>query len=186
MQRMGLFGRARRAGRDAEFEAFYTARGAGLRATAYLLCGNWHQAEDLTQAAFTKIYLAWNRLDERETLDQYARTVLLRTFLDERRRPWRREHATEPGSEVFDDVAYDPGPADQMLLRDALAAVPKGQRAVLVLRFWADLSVDQTAEVLGCSTGSVKSQSARGLAKLREVMAGLEIGPDGQKGGPGR
>jgi len=163
----------RRAAPDEEFMAYYAARAEHLRSTAYLLCGDWHLAEDLTQIAVTKLYRAWHRLDRHDTLDQYARRVLLRAFLDERRRPWRREFATAPGSPELDAVAHDRiGTDERLLLHNALLRIPKGRRAVLVLRFWADLSVEQVADVLDCSTGTVKSQTAHGLANLRDALGG--------------
>jgi RNA polymerase sigma factor (sigma-70 family) len=146
------------AGRDDEFVAFYAARADHLRRTAYLLCGDWHLAQDLTQVAVTKVYQAWHRIDRHDTLDQYARRVLLRAFLDERRRPWRREYATTPWDEVLDRVAPQTGRTDdRLVLRTALLRIPKGRRAVLVLRFWADLSVEQVAGILDCSAASTSA-----------------------------
>src|SRR5215211_6851292 len=103
-----------------------------MRCTAYLLCGDWHRAEDLVQTAFTKLYLAWSRLSRHDALDGYARRTLVRTFLDERRRGWwRREQLAgtppEHGGHPPDD------PAGRLVLLDALAEVPPRQRAVLVL-----------------------------------------------------
>jgi RNA polymerase sigma-70 factor (sigma-E family) len=161
----------RRATRDEEFVAYYAARADHLRRTAYLLCGDWHLAEDLTQIAVTKLYQAWHRIERHDTLDQYARRVLLRAFLDERRRPWRREFSTTPDDQTLDAPAPEAGsPDDRMVLGEALLRIPKGRRAVLVLRFWADLSVEQVADILDCSTGTVKSQTAHGLADLRDVL----------------
>jgi RNA polymerase sigma-70 factor (sigma-E family) len=166
----------RRGGRrehDDEFVAYYAARAGHLRNTAFLLCGDWHLAEDLTQTAFTKLYRAWTRIDRHDVLDQYARRVLLRAFLDEGRRPWRRERPTHD-DETLDTVAPEQpeqrGVEERQMLKTALLRIPKGRRAVLVLRFWADLSVEQVAEILGCSPGTVKSQTARGLDNLREVL----------------
>jgi RNA polymerase sigma-70 factor (sigma-E family) len=150
-----------------DFSEYFAARAHTLRATAYLLCGDWHRAEDITQVAMTKLYLAWPRLRE-WGVDAYARKVLVRTFLAENRRLWRRrEHLTHepPEPQVTD------GDTDQRLLVEAaLATVPPRQRAVLVLRYWNDLSVEDTAEVLDCSTGTVKSQAARGIAALRKRL----------------
>lgn len=158
-------------GHDDEFVAYYAARASSLRDTAYLLCGDWHLAEDLTQNTFTKLYRAWTRIERHEAMDSYARRVLLRTFLDERRRPWRREQPTQPESAELDTVSYDePSSSEQELLRTALLRIPKRRRAVLILRFWADHSVEQTAELLGCTEGTVKSQTSRGLADLRAVL----------------
>ena len=163
-------GGGRRRPAEDEFTAFYAARGDHLRGTAYLLCGDWHLAEDLTQIAFVKLYRAWAKIERRETMDQYARRVLLRAFLDERRRPWRRER------DPYDDAMTASVPDrtaevhDRILLRRALEALPRGRRAVLVLRFYEGLSVEETAEALGCSTGTVKSQTARGLAAMRNLL----------------
>jgi RNA polymerase sigma-70 factor (sigma-E family) len=162
----GVMGRS---GQDeADFVEYYNARAGHLRNTAYLLCNDWHLAEDLTQIAITKLYQAWPRIERHDTVDQYARRVLLRAFLDERRRPWRREVATET---TPDTAALEPrGSDERVMLRTALMRIPKGRRAVLVLRFWADLSVEQVADILDCSTGTVKSQTAHGLADLRQVL----------------
>ena len=160
-----------RRGYEDEFVAYYSARAGQLRSTAYLLCGDWHLAEDLTQTTFTKLYRAWSRIDRHEVLDQYARQVLLRTFLDERRRPWRREKPTLPEDAVLDVTAPEVrGSEDREVLKAALQQVPKRRRAVLILRFWADLSVEQVADILGCTTGTVKSQTSRGLADLRVAL----------------
>ena len=90
--------------RDSEFTAYYAARGTTMRNTAYLLCGDWHLAEDLMQTAFVKLYRVWGRVKRHDSLDAYVRQVLLRAFLDERRRPWRREHAVEPDSTLLNQV----------------------------------------------------------------------------------
>jgi RNA polymerase sigma-70 factor (sigma-E family) len=156
---------------DAGFVAYYEARAAAVRKTAYVLCGDWHLAEDLTQIAFTKLYQAWHRLERHEVLDRYVRQVLVRAFLDDRRRPWRREHPTTPDSPVLDRLVHDDQRSDERdVLLGALAQVPARRRAVLVLRYWEDLSIEQVAELLGCSPGTVRSQSSRGLDDLRAVL----------------
>jgi RNA polymerase sigma-70 factor (sigma-E family) len=167
---------------ELDFTAYVDGRGAALRGTAYLLCGDWHAAEDLTQAALTKLYLAWRRIDRSGSVDAYARQVLLRTFLDERRRPWRRERSTAepPDRPARSDPA---GAVDERLaLQAALRRLPPSQRAVVVLRHWCDLDVRETAATLGISEGTVKSASARGLAALREVLQGSrpQPGPIGE------
>ena len=156
--------------RDEEFVAYYRARGPALRNTAYLLCGDWHLAEDLTQITFTKLYRSWRRIERHDVLDQFARRVLLRAFLDERRRPWRREHATVPHSTTLDTATRADAPEDGSGTTRALQRLPRRTRAVLILRFWADLPVDQVADLLGCSPGTVKSTTSRGLASLREQL----------------
>ncbi|GAA1984407.1 SigE family RNA polymerase sigma factor [Amycolatopsis minnesotensis] len=154
---------------DGEFARYFGERAHTLRATAYLLCGDWHHAEDITQQSLLKLYLAWPRLSRRDMLDAYARKVVLRTFLAEHRRPWRRrERLTDVPPELPGDG--DTGTEQRMLVLHALGSVPPKQRAVLVLRYWNDLSVEETAAALGCSTGTVKSQSARGLDTLRKRL----------------
>jgi RNA polymerase sigma-70 factor (sigma-E family) len=152
---------------ERDFAEYVAARSRLLCTTAYLLCGDWHRAEDLTQTALTKLYVAWRRIDRRESVDAYARKVLLRAMLDERRRPWRRERVVETLPEL-------PGPADRaddrMDLLAALARLPARQRAVVVLRYWSDLGVGETAAVLGITEGTVKSSASRGLAALRGAL----------------
>lgn len=163
------FGRAegRQAWEEA-FVAYYAAKGEMLRRTAFALCGDWHLAEDLTQTVFTNLYRVWRRIERHEVLDQYARRVLLRAFLDQGRRPWRRESPTAPESPMLDEGRWEDGGADdRVTLRAALLGLPKRRRAVLVLRYWADLSVEQVAEILDCPPGTVKSLTARALADLR-------------------
>lgn len=154
--------------RDTAFADYFASRSDAMRRTAYLLCGDWHRAEDLVQVAFTKLYLAWGRIAHREAMDAYARQTLVRTFLSERRLGWfRKENVSD---EPVDTPVTGHGPEDRMVLHEALKQVPPGQRAVLVLRYWEDMSVDETARTLRCSTGTVKSQAARGLQTLRDLL----------------
>jgi RNA polymerase sigma-70 factor (sigma-E family) len=161
---------------DDEFTRYYAARGATMRATAYLLCGDWHTADDLVQTAFIKLYRAWDRVNGHDRMDGYLRRTLVRAYLDHRRRPWRRESTIA----IEQSLAWEPastteGPTeDRQILLRALAAVPPRQRAVLVLRYWEDMSEADTAELLGCSPGTVKSQAARGLANLRARLSHVE------------
>ncbi|WP_306210325.1 SigE family RNA polymerase sigma factor [Actinoplanes sp. RD1] len=155
--------------RDAAFAEYFAARSGAMRATAYLLCGDWHRAEDLVQTAFTKLYVHWQRVTRHEALDPYVRRMLLRTFIDDGRRGWRRRE--QPYGQDFDRTGDEPDPDDRLMLVRALAAVPPRQRAVLVLRYWEDLSVEATAAALNCSEGTVKSQAARGLATLRTLLS---------------
>ena len=156
--------------RDERFAAYFATKSGVMRATAFLLCGDWHRAEDLVQTAFVKLYLAWHRVGHEDKLDAYVRQILVRTFLDEKRRGFfRREQPTDevaehPLSEPDDNVE------DRMVLSRALAEVAPRQRVALVLRIWEDLSIEDTAKAMGCSTGTVKSQLARGLAAMRSVM----------------
>jgi RNA polymerase sigma-70 factor (sigma-E family) len=155
--------------RDGAFAEYFAARSGAMRGTAYLLCGDWHRAEDLVQTAFTKLYTHWNRVARHESLDPYVRKVLIRTFIDDGRRGWwRRERPQE--IPVEHEAAQAPAD-DRLMLLQALAKVPTRQRAVLVLRYWEDMSVEETAAALGCSTGTVKSQASRGLGTLRGLVA---------------
>ena len=152
------------------FREFVTARMPHLRRIAYLVCGDWHLAEDAVATAMAKLYVAWNRAQQSGRLEAYAKTMVLRCVIDERRRPWSRE--TSHGGQLPELVGSDRTGEidDRLVLQRALAGLPRGRRAVLVLRFYEGLSVEETAEVLGCSTGNVKSQTARGLAMLRDAL----------------
>jgi RNA polymerase sigma-70 factor (sigma-E family) len=157
------------------FREFATRHAAPLRRCAYLFCGDWHLAEDLMQTTLVKIYRSWHRVAARDAMGAYARTVLLRTWLDEKRRPWRRSEVGH--AEVPERSDSSPEPDEEAVaswqrnqVHGALLKVPPRQRAVLVLRYFDDLSVAQTAAVMGCTEGTVKSQAARGLAHLRTAM----------------
>lgn len=156
---------------EADFVAFVDARRDRLRRLAYAVCGEWHEAEDLTQITLAKLYVAWPRVQRRGAEDAYARRTLMRTFLDERRRPRRRERPTDVVGEL--DAAYvDEHQVDvRGPLVAALQQLPAMQRSVVVLRHWVDLSVDATAAELGISAGTVKSHNARALARLGELLA---------------
>ena len=157
---------------EASFREFVDARSRRLVRTAFLLTGDWYLAEDLVQETLAKLYIRWRRVTRRDDVDAYARKALVNTFIDTTRRPWRREQAVAAVPERPDggDPADGSDPATRSQLLVALAQVPARQRAVLVLRFWEDLSVDQVAELLGCSSGNVKSQTSRGLDHLRRVL----------------
>ncbi|XVV01931.1 SigE family RNA polymerase sigma factor [Actinosynnema sp. CA-248983] len=155
--------------RDTAFAEYFAARSEAMRGTAYLLCGDWHRAEDLVSATFTKLYVAWNRINRHEALDAYTRQTLVRTFVSDLRRGWfRKERVSDTTPET---ASVGRGSVeDRVVLLAALAKVPPRQRAVLVLRYWEDLSVEETARALRCSEGTVKSQAARGLQTLRGLI----------------
>lgn len=155
--------------RDVAFAEYFAARSEAMRGTAFLLCGDWHRAEDLVQSAFTRLYVHWNRVARHEALDPYVRKVLLRVFIDDGRRGWwRRER---PQDTPVERPGAAPHTDDRLMLIRALAGVPPRQRAVLVLRYWEDMSVEETAAALNCSAGTVKSQAARGLQTLRGLVS---------------
>jgi len=154
--------------RDRAFAEYFAARSDAMRRTAYLLCGDWHRAEDLVQIAFTKLYVVWDRVNRHDVLDGYVRKTVVRAFLDERRLGWWRRERTI--ATPTDSARPDPPSEDRVILLRALADVAPKQRAVLILRYWEDLSVNETAALLGCAPGTVKSQAARGLQALRGVL----------------
>ncbi|MBB5806489.1 RNA polymerase sigma-70 factor (sigma-E family) [Saccharothrix ecbatanensis] len=152
--------------RDREFDEYVDARALVMRRTAYLLCGDWHRAEDLVQTALTKLYVAWPRVRRDGSVDAYARKVLVRASIDDSRRAFRRR---ETVVDAVPDTAVA-GAGSDLDVRGALASLPVGQRTVVVLRYWEDLSVTETARLIGRTEGTVKSQAAKGLAALRELL----------------
>jgi RNA polymerase sigma-70 factor (sigma-E family) len=154
--------------RDAEFTEYAQARLSWLRGLAYVLCQDWHRADDVVQAALTRLYAHWGTARSADNQDGYARTILVREYLRERGSAWSRRVVLT--REVPDSVAFDGTGGADLGLREALGRLPPGQRAVLVVRFYCDLSVDQAAAVLGCSPGTVKSQTAKGLTALRQWL----------------
>ncbi|MFI7502068.1 SigE family RNA polymerase sigma factor [Streptomyces sp. NPDC049687] len=157
--------------REREFREFAEARQAQLRRSAYLLCRDWHHAQDLTQTTLMKLYAVWHRVRRDGNVEAYARTILTRTFIDQHRKGrWREEPMEEvPEAPSAESARSELG----LVMQSALMELPPRYRAVLVLRFWEDWSVEQTAEALGVTPGTVKSQSARGLSRLRGIVEGL-------------
>jgi RNA polymerase sigma-70 factor (sigma-E family) len=152
-----------------EFREFAVASQGHLRRSAYLLCGDWHFAEDLVQIAFDRIYRHWNRVRAADNPGAYARQVVYRCFLDSRKR-----HLDVVPLDQLPERASPAEPTETRLaVLEALRKLPPRTRAVVVLRYWEDMSVEQTAAVLGISQGSVKSMASRGLELLREPLAGF-------------
>ncbi|GGS20777.1 MULTISPECIES: SigE family RNA polymerase sigma factor [Actinokineospora] len=156
--------------RDTEFGEFVDSRAAVMRRTAYLLCGgDWHRAEDLVQTTLAKIYVVWPRLRRDDAIDAYARKVMVRAAIDESRRAFRRRESV---TDAVPETSVPPPGVDAAIdVRRALRRLPPGQRAVVVLRYWEDLSVAEAAQVLGKSEGTIKSQAAKGLAALRDMLS---------------
>ena len=156
---------------DGEFTAWVVEhRSTLLRAATLLTAGDAGYAEDLVQATLTKLYLRWRSVRRSENTLAYARVVLLNTFLDMRRRAFRRRELTvaDPNTLL---TPTEPGESDlQDTVLAALRELPPGQRAVVVLRHWFDLDVATTARELGCSPGTVKSQSHKALEQLRNRL----------------
>ncbi len=161
-----------------EFTEFAAGAAPRLRRTAFLLCGDWHAAEDLAQATLAKMFVSWRRIQRQDAVYAYASRTLVNTYLADR----RRLRSSELPSAWLPEPAAPAGtPELRMVIMDALATLPPKARVVVVMRYWADMSVEQVADLLGCSTGNVKSQASRGLDKLRAVLgaAGLaERGSD--------
>ncbi|GHJ17695.1 SigE family RNA polymerase sigma factor [Micromonospora sp. AKA38] len=154
---------------EEEFREFVAARSGALLRTAYLLAGDWATAEDLLQTALTKTYLAWKRLGGIDAIEPYARRVLVNTSTSWWRRRWHGERPTEvlPERAGVDEIEHQ---LDRDALWRHLQALPARQRAVLVLRFYEDMSEAQTAALLEISPGTVKSQTSRALNTLRRRL----------------
>ncbi|MEU8650062.1 SigE family RNA polymerase sigma factor [Streptomyces sp. NPDC048737] len=152
---------------EAQFQEFVRARWSGLVRTAYLLTGDVHHAEDLTQTALAKAYRSWRRIARSDNPEAYVRRMLVSCNSDRFRKRRVAEALTAaPPERAGRDEAVGRVEERGSLL-DGLARLPARQRAVVVLRYWEDLSEAEVAEVLGCSPGTVKSQASKGLAKLR-------------------
>ena len=156
------------------YREYVAARLDPMRRTAYLLCGDWHTADDLVSTALVKLLRHWRRVSAMDNPDAYVRRTLLRAWLDERRRPWRREDSWAQVPDRTVGPAVD-GTADRLAILALLAELPPRRRAVLVLRYFCDLSVEETAQELGCTPGTVKSQSARALDTLRGRLMGAPV-----------
>jgi RNA polymerase sigma-70 factor (sigma-E family) len=153
---------------DADFTAYLEARQQRLLRTAYLLTGDQHQAEDLLQTSLAKLYLAWDKVRDRGAVDAYVRRIMVNENNSLWRRGWKRREAPTdvvPETSPVHD-AYDEGLGAAVWA--VVATLPRRARAVVVLRYYEQLSEAETAEVLGISVGTVKSQTSRALAALRE------------------
>lgn len=151
---------------QADFDAFVAARSRALRKAAWLLTGDWHSAEDLLQTALAKCYLAWSQIASGRE-EAYVRRVLVTTYATWWRRAWRGEQPTDAVLETADPYDEPERAELRLVLLQALGGLTRRQRATVVLRYYCDLSEAETADTLGCSVGTVKSQAARGLARLR-------------------
>lgn len=152
--------------RSVDFDGFVSARSRTLLQAAWLLTGDWQLAEDLLQTALAKSFPRWRRIREGND-EAYVRRVLVTSYVSWWRRAWRGELPTETLPEPTDERDESGRVELRRLLLTALADLPRRQRAVVVLRYYCDLSETDTAAALGCSVGTVKSQAAKGLARLR-------------------
>jgi RNA polymerase sigma-70 factor (sigma-E family) len=159
-------------GHDGDFTEFVHASWPGLYRTAYLLVGDRELAEDLAQTALAKTYAAWARIDDRSAAPAYARRTLVNTASSWfRKKGWRNELP----SDELPELGHATDPSTRPAVLEALRRLPSRQRAVVVLRYYEDLSVAETADALGCSTGTVKSQTFEAFAKLRVLLGDAVI-----------
>ncbi len=150
-----------------DFVEFASASTPQLFRSAYLLTGDYHLAEDVVQTTLGKLYRGWKRIQRAENPVAYAHTVLARTYISYRR---LRRSTEAPTQDVPEQAAIDSDPALRMTLLGGLARLSVRDRTVLVLRFWEDRSVEETARMLGIRAGAVRSQSMRALGRLRELL----------------
>lgn len=156
------------AARDDDFVAFVDARSAALLRTARLLsAGDQHAAEDLVQTSLEKAYVAWPRIQRKGAQEAYVRSIMTRAAIDRTRQRRRRGEVV---TDEVPDVPVEPvGPEDRDQVFALLAALSPRQRAVMVLRYYDDLSEAQIAQALGCSAGAVKSHASRALSVMRSM-----------------
>jgi len=152
---------------DEEFAEFAEAAAERLRTTAFMLCRDWHLAQDLTQTALTRLYLGWRQARQADNLTAYAQKILLRAYLDHR----RRRSSTEAVTGVVHETGYRHHPDLRLTMLGALAGLNPRDRAIVILRYFEDYSVEQVADVLEVPVSVVKTQTRRSLAKLRDVLA---------------
>ena len=155
---------------DAEFSEFAAASHSRLRNTAYLLCGDWERAADHVQEGLIRVYVAWPRLVRKGGELGYARKAVVSAFLDATRKRSSTERPVEPDAERPSEEDVATRVSDRAALMAALARLPERQRACVVLRYFEDLDVRETALALRCSEGTVKSQTSRALASLRSMF----------------
>jgi RNA polymerase sigma-70 factor (sigma-E family) len=153
----------------ADFVEYVHARQQGLLRFAYLLSGDHHTSEDLVQTALAKTYLTWHRLRDRGAVDSYVRRIIVNEHAGLWRRAWKRNE--RPTGSVPEVAARAADAEVDDTMWTAIQNLPKRQRAAVVLRYYEDLSEAETARILNCSIGTVKSQTSRGLAALRTSLA---------------
>ncbi|MFD8426045.1 MULTISPECIES: SigE family RNA polymerase sigma factor [Streptomyces] len=161
--------------RDEEFRNFVTGRWPGLMRTAFLLTGDRYAAEDLVQSTLERAYTAWRRVSAADDPDAYVRRVMINAHARRHRRRLKEFLAPKDDSGLVREPADATDPMaradDRGALLEALVQLPARQREAVVLRYWEDLTETQTARAMGCSVGTVKSNTAKGIAKLRAVPA---------------
>lgn len=169
---------------DGEFQGFVTNRWSQLMRTAFLLTGQQHAAEDLVQSSLERTYVSWRKVSAAGDPDAYVRRIMINTHARRHRRKLKEFLSLQDAAPVLDTCERGDRMAqadDRAALLRALAQLPLRQREAVVLRYWEDLSETQTAEAMGCSVGTVKSNAAKGIAKLRAIPALTEkVGSRGE------
>ena len=160
---------------DQDFAEFVGARWSSLYRLAYLLAASPSGAEDLLQTSLEKAYVNWGRISAMEYPEAYVRRIITTTLVSSRRRAWTRERPTETLPETGDESG-EIGALDRSLLWPLVCALPERQRAVIVLRYYEDLTELQIAQVMGCAPGTVKSQSSSAMRALRRALAASGVG----------
>ncbi|MFE0102250.1 SigE family RNA polymerase sigma factor [Streptomyces sp. NPDC059009] len=160
---------------DEEFQGFVVHRWPQLMRTAFLLTGEQHAAEDLVQSSLERTYVSWRKVTAAGDPDAYVRRIMINAHARKHRRKLKEFLSFQDSAPIF-EAADGPEQGDRMAQSDvraallqALSQLPLRQREAVVLRYWEDLSETQTAEAMGCSVGAVKSNAAKGIAKLRAI-----------------
>jgi RNA polymerase sigma-70 factor (sigma-E family) len=154
---------------DTDYREFASARARQLFRLAFLMCGDWHEAEDLVQTTLASLFVAWKRVRRRNSMDTYARTVLVNAFLSQRRLKRSREL---PIAQFADKSAPAVDADLRLTLVAALRQLPPRSRAVVVMHYVEDRSIESVAELMGATPAAVKCLNSRGLAQLRELLSG--------------
>ena len=154
-------------GTELDFEEYAQARVVRLRQRAYLLCRDWHLAQDLTQITLSRLYASWRKVVKADNIDAYAAKVMVRVFLDHKRLKSSHEVVSDTMPSASAVVDGSGGPELRLTLMEALGRLGPRARAIVVLRYWEDHSVEDTAGILGVSSGTVRTRSQRALLKLR-------------------
>jgi RNA polymerase sigma-70 factor (sigma-E family) len=172
--------------RNEEFQSFMIGRWPRLMRTAYLLTGEQHAAEDLVQSTLERVFVAWRKVGSADDPEAYVRRVMMNAHARRHRRKLKEFLAPKDDSPLVREIA-DTGDRiaqvdDRSALLKALAQLPARQREAVVLRYWEDLTETQVAEAMGCSVGTVKSNAAKGIAKLRAIPGLAEMVTQGGRG----
>ncbi|MER6712819.1 MULTISPECIES: SigE family RNA polymerase sigma factor [unclassified Streptomyces] len=164
------------------FAQYVVSARPALRRNAFVLVGDWSAADDLVQQTLIALYRCWERLERHDALSGYTRTVMVRIYIDERRKlRWTREQLQgslpEPEPEPGDVTRV----GDRLVLLEALSTLSARQRSLVYLRYWEDLSIDEVAQIMGCSSATVRSSTSRAMRILREYLnrLGAAAGADG-------